>query len=94
MELSQHALKDTFFPDCFSFAFDLQLIDYAKRGDMDPKAMRMANFWITVSQWHIFSSGGRVLRQGCSSKRPGEGAKCQPKTEKKMGLLGKGHSVA
>ncbi|XP_053142998.1 39S ribosomal protein L17, mitochondrial isoform X1 [Hemicordylus capensis] len=24
-----------------------RLIDYAKRGDMDPKAMRMANFWLT-----------------------------------------------
>lgn len=23
------------------------LIDYAKRGDLDPRAMRMANFWLT-----------------------------------------------
>lgn len=25
-----------------------QLIDYAKRGDTDERAMRMANFWLTV----------------------------------------------
>lgn len=29
----------------------MQLIDYAKRGDTDPKAMRMADFWLTVSLW-------------------------------------------
>lgn len=32
-----------------------QLIDYAKRGDKDERAMRMADFWLTVStpQPHI-----------------------------------------
>lgn len=26
-----------------------QLIDYAKKGDTDEKAMKMASFWLTVS---------------------------------------------
>lgn len=31
----------------FLFRFS-QLIDYAKKGDTDEKAMKMANFWLTV----------------------------------------------
>lgn len=31
----------------FLFCFS-QLIDYAKKGDTDEKAMKMANFWLTV----------------------------------------------
>lgn len=30
---------------CFVFP---QLIDYAKKGDTDEKAMKMASFWLTV----------------------------------------------
>lgn len=31
------------------FLADPQLIDYAKKGDTDEKAMKMASFWLTVS---------------------------------------------
>lgn len=33
----------------FSCLFPPQLIDYAKKGDTDEKAMKMASFWLTVS---------------------------------------------
>lgn len=33
---------------CF-LAWFPQLIDYAKKGDADEKAMKMASFWLTVS---------------------------------------------
>lgn len=38
-----------------------QLIDYAKRGESDAPAMRMADFWLTVS-------GGRGSRVGRGSR--------------------------
>uniref|UniRef100_A0AAY5KGR5 Large ribosomal subunit protein bL17m n=1 Tax=Esox lucius TaxID=8010 RepID=A0AAY5KGR5_ESOLU len=31
-----------------------KLIDYAKKGDTDTKAMKMANFWLTVLLYHRF----------------------------------------
>lgn len=34
---------------CFLLYFTPQLIDYAKKGDTDEKAMKMASFWLTVS---------------------------------------------
>lgn len=45
--------KDMF--SCFVFP---QLIDYAKKGDTDEKAMKMASFWLTV---RFFSSSSRQL---------------------------------
>lgn len=47
-----------------------QLIDYAKRGDADEAAMRMADFWLTVS-----SPAQRSLR-GKRRGPPREQARC------------------
>lgn len=40
-----------------------QLIDYAKLGDTNERAMRMADFWLTVSAPCLLAAGEGILRE-------------------------------
>lgn len=47
------------------FVSALQLIEHAKRGDTDPQAMRLADFWLTVSGLGLGGGSGALAgREG------------------------------
>ncbi|KAJ7404597.1 39S ribosomal protein L17, mitochondrial [Pitangus sulphuratus] len=62
-----------------------RLIDYAKLGDTDERAMRMANFWLTVStpHTHTHTPAFPAPDPSCSSRR-GAGAERAAPQEKDL----------